>query len=1025
MTTPERDLEEFLVAKLKDLGYEYRPDIRDRAALEANFREKFEALNRVALTEKEFRHLLDDIVTPDVYKAAFSLRNRETFIRDDGTPLDYTLVNVKDWCKNDYEAVNQLRINTDNSHHRYDVMILINGVPVVQIELKMPGITPRRAMEQIANYKNDPGNGYAKTLLCFVQFFIVSNREDTRYFANNNARHFAFDADEQFLPVYQFADRDNKKIAHLDDFADRFLAKCALGETIGKYMVLVAGEQKLMMMRPYQIYAVKAIVDCIDQNCGNGYIWHTTGSGKTLTSFKAATLLKTNESIHKCLFVVDRKDLDRQTRDEFNKFQENCVEENTNTETLVRRLESDDYADKVIVTTIQKLGIALDENARRNRPNRARGRATFKERLENLSGKRMVFIFDECHRSQFGENHRAIKEFFPNAQLFGFTGTPIFAENATVPQREGNAASLRTTEDLFERELHAYTITHAIEDRNVLRFRVDYYTPNGAAAKGRPKPDQAPAKRAVAEAILEEHDAATGGRRFNALLAAASINDAIAYHGVFKELQAERQAGDPAFVPLKVAAVFSPPAEGDRDVQQLQEDLPQEKEDNQRDPEGKKAALKAIIADYNAQYGTNHGIGDFDLYYKDVQQRIKNQKFPNRDLPRKGAEKIDVAIVVDMLLTGFDAAYLNTLYVDKNLRHHGLIQAFSRTNRVLNAAKPFGNILDFRGQTERVDAAVALFSGAEADKAREIWLVEEAPVIMDKFNKAVAGLGDFMRSQGLECRPDEVVNLKGDAARVQFIERFKEVQRLKTQLDQYTDLEAQLARPAGLGDRDQETFGQVLSEDDFRAFRGAYLETARRLKERQGPPGEGGADGEPLSSEIGQLDFEFVLFSSALIDYDYIMKLIARYTAQDPRRLEIGRDQLVGLLRSDAKFMDDRDEIAEYVDSLTVGEALDEDAVRGGYLRFKAERQAGETADLARTHGLTPEALADFVETILRRMIFDGERLTDLMAPLGLGWRERRERELALMDDLVPLLNRRAAGRDISGLAAYEREGAR
>ncbi|HNO75169.1 MAG TPA: DEAD/DEAH box helicase family protein [Nitrosomonas mobilis] len=371
------------------------------------------------------------------------LRERNSFERDDGTPLYYTLVNLKDWCKNSFEVVNQLRISTDYSHHRYDVLLLINGIPVVQIELK--------------------------TLLCFLQLFIVSNRSDTWYFANNNRRHFSFDADERFLPLYQFADVDNSKITHLDSFADAFLAKCTLGEMISRYMVLVASEQKLLMMRPYQIYAVKAIVDCIRQHCGNGYIWHTTGSGKTLTSFKASTLLKDNPDIDKCLFVVDRKDLDRQTHEEFNKFQEGCVEENTNTETLVRRLLSDDYADKVIVTTIQKLGLALDGTSKRN----------YKERLEPLRDQRIVFIFDECHRSQFGDNHQAIKAFFPNAQLFGFTGTPIFEQNASAQQIEGQQASYKTTADIFQQQLHAYTITHAIEDRNVLRFHVDYYKPEG------------------------------------------------------------------------------------------------------------------------------------------------------------------------------------------------------------------------------------------------------------------------------------------------------------------------------------------------------------------------------------------------------------------------------------------------------------------------------------------------------------------------------------------------------------------
>jgi type I restriction enzyme R subunit len=677
----EDHIEFGFVGKLQELKYEYRRDITNRAALEKNFREKFEALNRVKLTDSEFARLLDEIVSPDVFKASKILREINAFTRDDGTPLNYRLVNIRDWCKNTFEVVNQLRINTDNSHHRYDVLLLINGVPCVQIELKTLGINPHRAMEQIVDYKNDAGNGYTRTLLCFLQLFIVSNRDRTYYFANNNARHFAFNADERFLPVYEFADEANKKITHLDDFAARFLQKCALGQTISRYMVLIQSEQKLMVMRPYQIYAVQQIVKCIEDDAGNGYIWHTTGSGKTLTSFKASTLLKDNPDIEKCVFVVDRKDLDRQTREEFNRFQEGCVEENTNTAALVRRLLSEDYADKVIVTTIQKLGLALDEDSNRNRQRTRNGQPTYKEQLEALREKRIVFIFDECHRSQFGENHKAIKEFFPRAQLFGFTGTPIFEQNASAQKIEEAQASMRTTKDLFQKQLHAYTITHAIEDANVLRFHLDYFKPREEAGKKAPKPGEGIAKRAVIEAILAKHDAATAGRRFNALLATASINDAIEYYVLFKAMQAERQATDPEFRPLNIACIFSPPAEGDKDVIQIQEDLPQEKADNEQDPEGKKAALKIILADYNTRYGTNHTIGEFDLYYQDVQKRIKDQQWPNADFPH--AQKIDITIVVDMLLTGFDSKFLNTLYVDKNLRHHGLIQAFSRTNRVL------------------------------------------------------------------------------------------------------------------------------------------------------------------------------------------------------------------------------------------------------------------------------------------------------------------------------------------------------
>jgi len=315
----ETQIEENLIRKLTDLKYTYRPDIRDRETLERNFRKKFESLNRVNLTEAEFQRLLEEIIDADVFASAKHLRERNTFEREDGTSLQYTLVNIKDWCKNEYEVINQLRVNTRNSYQRYDVVLLINGVPVVQIELKSLEVNPRRAMQQIVDYKNDAGNGYTNSLLCFMQLFIVSNEANTYYFANNRVQHLSFSADEQFLPIYQFAGLDNKKIAHLHLFAEKFLAKCTLGEMISRYMVLVESEQKLLVMRPYQIYAVKAIVDCIHQNRGNGYIWHTTGSGKTLTSFKASTLLKDNPDIEKCLFVVDRKDLDRQTREEFNK----------------------------------------------------------------------------------------------------------------------------------------------------------------------------------------------------------------------------------------------------------------------------------------------------------------------------------------------------------------------------------------------------------------------------------------------------------------------------------------------------------------------------------------------------------------------------------------------------------------------------------------------------------------------------------------------------------------------------------
>lgn len=997
----ESQLEYGFVGKLQDLKYSYRSDIRDRKALEQNFRQKFETLNRVKLSEPEFARLRDEIVTADTFQASKTLRQRNTFTREDGTPLHYSLVNIIDWCKNEFEVINQLRINTENSTHRYDVILLINGVPVAQVELKSLHISERRAMQQIVDYKSDPGNGYNNSLLCFMQLFIVSNKAQTFYFANNRNQHFSFNADEQFLPVYQWAAENNKKINNLYDFAEKFLAKCTLGEMISRYMVLVESEQKIMVMRPYQIYAVKAIVECINQNRGNGYIWHTTGSGKTLTSFKASTLLKDNADIEKCLFVVDRKDLDRQTREEFNKFQDGCVEENTNTETLVRRMLSEDYADKVIVTTIQKLGLALDAEHKKN----------FKERLKPLSNKRLVFIFDECHRSQFGENHAAIKEFFPKAQLFGFTGTPIFETNSTYQQIADSKGSYKTTEDIFQKQLHAYTITHAIEDKNVLQFHIDYFKGEGDL---KIKPGEAIAQQAVAQAILAKHNAATNSRRFNAVLATGSINDAIHYHQLFKSLQAYRLATEEDFVPLNIACVFSPPpkamtkddenANGKNvaDVKQIQDDLQQEKIDNEVNPEEKKLALKCIISDYNAQFGTNHSINDFDLYYQDIQQRIKDHKYSNKDYPAKN--KIDLTIVVDMLLTGFDSKYLNTLYVDKNLKYHGLIQAFSRTNRILNDSKPYGTILDFRQQQNAVDEAIGLFSGEQKDQAKEIWLVEGAPKVISEYEIAVKSLENFMQTQGLENKPEEVSNLKGDIARAEFINQFKEVQRLKTQLDQYTDLT----------EAEQQQIESLLPTDELRSFKGVYLETAKRLKGIQTK------DGDNADPAIQELDFEFVLFASAVIDYDYIMGLIAKYTQRKPNKQKMTKKQLINILSSSANMLDERDDMIAYINSLEIGKGLTEKEIRDGYETFKESKSAEELAIIAKTHDIDLKALKAFVTHILDRLIFDAEQLNDLLAPLELGWKERAKREQAIMQELIPQLNKLAAGQEISGLGAYE-----
>jgi type I restriction enzyme R subunit len=449
---------------------------------------------------------------------------------------------------------------------------------------------------------------------------------------------------------------------------------------------------------------------------------------------------------------------------------------------------------------------------------------------------------------------------------------------------------------------------------------------------------------------------------------------------------------------------------------QIQEDLLQERIDNEKEPDQKKAALMAIIDDYNKQYGTNHSVAEFDAYYQDVQKRIKSQKYTNQDYAHKN--KIDITIVVDMLLTGFDSKYLNTLYVDKNLKYHGLVQAFSRTNRILNDTKPYGNILDFRGQQDAVDEAIALFSGEKnGDVARQVWLVEPAEVIIQKYCKAVNDLRNFMHLQNLEFKPEEVANLKGDDAKAGFINYFKEVQRYKTQLDQYTDLVKvdhnenpwMASEPAAAT-----TYG-FYSDDELRAFRGAYLDMAKQLKTKRE------SNDTPVSTEIEDLDFEFVLFASALIDYDYIMELISRYVGA-PSMQKMTKEQLVNLICSSANLIDEREDIIDYIDDLDAKgvNGKTEKEIEQGYELFKKDKFTKAISSIAEKHHLDVEAVQAFVNEIVERRIFDGEKLYDLIAPLELGWKERARKEEELMKDLIPILKRMAGGQKISGLSAYE-----
>ncbi len=983
MIQSEAQLEQQFLEKLQEMKYTYRSDIRDLDALERNFRQKFERLNFVTLSDEEFRKLLQENVTSDVFTASKHLRERQTFVRSDGTTLDYNLVNTRDWCKNEYEVVNQLTINTANSRQRYDVIILINGLPLVQIELKRHSVSPLKAVEQIVRYKQDRGNGYTNTLMCFMQLFIVSNGgSDTMYFANNNDEHFHFDATNNYLPVYHAADHDNNKIVQLFDFADMMLQKCEIGKLISRYMVLVETEKKILVMRPYQIYAVESIVNCVEQNNQNGFIWHTTGSGKTLTSFKASTLLKDNSNIEKCVFVVDRKDLDKQTRDEFNKFQEGCVEQNANTAALVSRLESTDYADKVIVTTIQKLGIALDTSNKNK----------FYQRLQRLSDKRIVFIFDECHRSQFGENHKAIKSFFPHAQLFGFTGTPIFEENSHVVRVNGQQAECVTTQDVFQKCLHKYTITHAINDNNVLRFKVEYY--GNKTADG--KPDDTPlTKNQIVAHILDNHDKLTAQRRFNALLATPSIPDAIRYYQIFKEEQERRIMNDPDYVPLNITAVFTPPMKNISD-----EDLPQEEADNKENPDGNREALSRIIDAYNKQFDTNFSVELFDEYYRDVQQRIKDQKYPNKDLPH--SKKLDVVIVVEMMLTGFDSKFLNTLYVAKDLKWHALIQAFSRTNRILDGTKPYGNIICYRDMEAAMEEAMVLFSGYDTGKGKEYWLVEPAETVVEQYKDALAKLETVMNSMGLECKPEEVINIPQGENTGHFIDAFKDVQRLSLKLDQYVDMPEEL----------KTAIEAAMPEDTLQQFRTAYLDLARRARNESGGRTEETPEGDAP-------DFELSLFSSALVDYDYIMKLLARYTNTHFEKVKITKEQLLEILSSSVDLMNEREYLKAFIEEeLEQGNGMSELEIRKRYQAFKDKRFNQQIAALAEEYGIETAALEAFVSETAKLRRIDEDALRELLNHID-GWKQRKAAKEGLLARLAPLFDLLTGGNTIEGLNAY------
>lgn len=642
MTESEAQLERSLIQRLNGLGYN-SVQIDNADDLRTNLKQQLEAHNNVSLSEGEFAKVINHLDKGNVFNRAKVLRDKMQLTRDDGSSLYLEFLNTEHWCQNHYQVTHQIT-QEGKYKNRYDVTLLINGLPLVQIELKRRGMELKEAFNQINRYQRHSfwsENG----LFQYVQLFVISNGVNTKYYANNR--------NQDYKQTFFWADEENNLITRLDDFADAFLEKCHLSKMICKYTVLHESDKVLMVLRPYQFYAVEAIIERVEDTRKNGYIWHTTGSGKTLTSFKASQVLMKLPHVHKVVFVVDRADLDYQTTREFNFFSPDCVDGTNNTNSLVKQLAGDH---KLIVTTIQKLNTAIT-------------REKFLPEIEALKEERIVFIFDECHRSQFGQTHKNITAFFQNAQLFGFTGTPIFVPNAT-----GNQHGKRTTKDLFGECLHRYVITNAIADENVLKFSVEYWgklkkkdgslleDEEVAGINTKEFFDNPERIEQIVDWVIQHHERKTHHKAFSAMFCVSSVETLIQYYETFKR---KKEAGEHN---LRVVTIYTyaaneedPDADGligDPDFE-MGKDTPENKHSREK--------LEEYVADYNAMYQTSHSVKDskhFYTYYKDIAKRMKERDkkgFQDKD-------RADILLVVNMYLTGFDAKKLNTLYVDKNLK---------------------------------------------------------------------------------------------------------------------------------------------------------------------------------------------------------------------------------------------------------------------------------------------------------------------------------------------------------------------
>lgn len=874
MTQSEQILEDNLVKQLGTLGYEF-VNIRNEAELLANLKSQLEKHNGVTLSKGEFDKVLNHLNKGNSFDRAKLLRDRFQLTRDNGENLYLEFLNLEHWCQNQYQVTQQVSME-GTYKNRYDVTLLINGLPLVQIELKKRGLELKEAFNQINRYhRHSFGASYG--LYQFVQIFVISNGVNTKYYSNSRG--------QSFKQTFYWADKDNKAITRLEAFAEAFLEKCQLSKMICKYIVLHESDKIPLVLRPYQYYAVEALIDRVKNSHKNGYIWHTTGSGKTLTSFKASQILVKLPQVHKVVFVVDRNDLDYQTTREFNYFSEGSVDGTDNTAKLVKQLSDDT---KLIVTTIQKLNTAISRAhyQQRLQPQYAsdvQGSYTRQSGQNALQPeRRIIFIFDECHRSQFGETHKRIKAFFPNAQLFGFTGTPIFVDNAVA-----NQFGKRTTKELFDECLHKYVITNAIRDENVLRFSIEYVgrykQKEGSEVELDIPVEEIDTKELlespqrlerIVDYIIQQHPRKTHQRQFTAIFCVSSVEVLIKYYELFR---AQKQAGQHD---LRVATIFSFAAnEDDKDANGLIGDPDLEIKEGAAINVHTREKLDEFIEDYNAMYNTRFSTKDsqsFYNYYKDIAKRIKEREQKNFD----EQNRVDILLVVNMFLTGFDAKKVNTLYVDKNLKHHGLIQAFSRTNRILNEVKSYGNIVCFRNLKKATDDAIALFSNPEA---KEIILMQPYEVYVKKFNDSLAKL--------LEIAPtvDSVNDLPSEEEELDFVKAFRELMRLRNILSGFSDFEfADLA----------------MEEQDFEDYKSKYLDIYDKVKTT--------TEKEKVSI-LDDVDFELELIHRDEINVVYILKLLGKLHEAEEEEKEAQRKVISELLGGEAQLRSKKELIEKFI----------------------------------------------------------------------------------------------------------------